>query len=446
MLVLDLNDVEIVLSRDGETVYREPGVAFVDKDGAVFGHEALSRSRLHPRQSHNEFWQRLNGDPVSPPGKGVATQADLVYLQLLAMRDALDLGPPGADRPTLVVAAPGTVTSEQFAVLLGIADEAGFEVRTIVDAAVAATCLLPLSGSCRLLDLSLHRGLVTHLDVDPEHGTVRRTSVDEIPAIGLASLIEGWVDVVADRFVDGTRFDPLRIAETEQRVFDQVAAGVESGDAELSIEVVHDEVARRVTVARHALGEKSRQRYELLARSIGDPATLVIAHRMRRLPGLAGFLQDAGHELLPLAPDAVLNGIAESPEHIQSEATPEDDRAGARLVTSLPSRGAESRGRISREPPTHLLCGPVAIPLADTTFARDHPGCKGSPGFRILRADRSFSVAPTDGADVVLNGSHIDFEHPAEAGDRIVAGGQEFQLISVLRGTHAGRSGQQADG
>ena len=426
MIVLDINDVETTLYRDGEIVYREPGFAFVDNDGAVFGREALSRSRLHPRQSHNEFWQRLNGDPVSPPGQGVANQADLVYLQLLAMREALGLGPTDADRPALVVAAPSTVTSEQFAVLLGIAGEAGFEVRTIVDAAVAAACLLPLSGSCRLLDLSLHRGHVTHLDVDPGQATVRRTSVDEIPAIGLASLIEGWVDVVADRFVDGTRFDPLRIAETEQRVFEQVVAGIEAGDAELTIEVVHDEVARRVTVARHALGEKSRQRYELLARSIGDPGTLVMSHRMRRLPGLAGFLQDAGHELLPLAPDAVVAGIAENPDHIQ----PDGARAGARLVTSLPSR-SESQGAMLREPPTHLLCAAVAIPLAEDTNARDHPGCKGSPGFRVLRADRSFSVAPADGADVALNGSHIDFEHPAEAGDRIVAGGQEFQLISV---------------
>ncbi len=431
MLVLDINDVETTLLRDGDIVYREPGVAFVDKDGAMFGREALSRSRLHPRQSHNEFWQRLNGDPVAPPGRGAANQADLVYLQLLAMREALGLGPPDADRPALVVAAPGTVTAEQFAVLLGIAAEAGFEVHTIVDAAVAAACLLPLSGSCRLLDLSLHRGLVTHLDIDPGQGTVRRTSVDEIPAIGLASLIEGWVDVVADRFVDGTRFDPLRIAETEQRVFDQVVAGIEVGDAELVIEVVHDEVARRVTVARHALGEKSRQRYELLARSIGDPGTLVMSHRMRRLPGLAGFLQDAGHELLPLAPDAVVAGIAESADQVQPDGASESGRTGARLVTSLPSRSAESQGATSREPPTHLLCAAVAIPLGETTNARDHPGCKGTPGFRVLRANRGFSVAPAEGADVALNGSHIDYEHPAEAGDRIVAGGQEFQLISV---------------
>ena len=133
----------------------------------------------------------------------------------------------------------------------------------------------------------------------------------------------------------------------------------------------------------------------------------------------------------PLAPDAVVSGIAENPEHVQSDGTPEDGRVGARLVTSLPSRSAESHARTSREPPTHLLCGAVAIPLADTTYARDHPGCKGSPGFRVLRVDRGFSVAPTDGADVALNGSHIDFEHPAEAGDRIVAGNQEFQLISV---------------
>jgi len=109
MLVLDINDVEITVSRDGAVLYREPGVALADRDGATFGFAALAKSRTRPRQSHNEFWQRLNGDPVKPQGRGVANQADLVYLHLQAIRAAAGID---QDEPA-VVAAPSLVSAPQ---------------------------------------------------------------------------------------------------------------------------------------------------------------------------------------------------------------------------------------------------------------------------------------------------------------------------------------------
>ncbi len=440
MLVLEINDAEIVLGRDGEVLYRQPGVAVVDPDGAVFGHQALARSRLHPQQTHNAFWQRLNADPVTPAGPGVANQADLVYLQLGSIRAAAGLDLPGNDRTAVVVAAPATLAPEQLAVLLGIAHEAGFDVVAIVDSAVAAACLQPLAGRCRVVDVSLHRSLVTQLDIDDaEEAMLCRTAVDEIPAAGYAVLVEGWVDVVADRFVDGTRFDPLRIAETEQQVYDQVVAGIQAGGPELTIEIVHGDVTRRVSVSRHALAEKSRQRYDLLARSIGDPTTLAISHRVQRLPGLASFLQELGHDLRPLSTTAVATGIAEHAARFEPPTGEARGRkAGARLVTALPARREGASGAIRRRPPTHLLCGTLAVSLGDDTSAREHPGCMGgSPGFRILRREGGFAVAPSPGAAVSLNGSPIDFEHPAESGDAIVSGGNQFNLITVVDPTGA---------
>jgi len=433
VFVLEINDAEIALTRDGEPLYREPGVALVNAERVVFGREALASSRLHPQQSHNEFWQRLNADPVTPAARGAANQADLVYLQLRDIRASIDSEGGSKSRTSVVVAVPATITPGQLAVLLGIAAEAGFEVRTLVDAAVAAACLQPLQGPCLALDVSLHRSVVTHLEIDDEESVVRRGSVDEIPAAGFAALVEGWVDVVADRFVDGTRFDPLRIAETEQQVFDQVIAGIQAGDAEMSIEVVHDEVARRVTVSRTTLAQKSQQRYELLARSIGEPATLAASHRIRRLPGLVAFLQDAGHKLVALPDAAAALGIAKHAALIEpGEGSGGVPGSGARLITSLPT-GAADIAATKRRSPTHLLCGNLALPLDADTNARDHPGWSGGGGaFRVRRGSEGFSVVPNADAAVALNGTPIDFEHPAHAGDSVVSGGNEFKLITVL--------------
>lgn len=436
MLVLDINDAEITLTRDGEELYRQPGVANVTPKRTVFGHEALKLSRLHPQQSHNEFWQRLNADPVTPPGRGVANQADLVYLQLQTLRAAT-----GERRPAAVVVAPSAVTTEQFAILLGIAAEAGFDVRAIVDASVAAASTQSWEGSCRVVDVSLQRAIVAQLErVATENGPMlRRTAVDEIPAAGFAGLAEGWIDVVADRFVDGTRFDPLRIADTEQQVFDQLLAGVESGTAEFAIEVTHHDVTRRVSVSRQALAQKSAQRYEWLARALGGVGTLAVSHRVLRLPGFAGFLQDAGHQLLPLASDAVDAALRQHADYIRPDPETPAGSSGARLIASLPA-GSGATGAAPPVPlATHVVCNALAMPLIDEVRASEHPEYRpGAPDFRIKRGANGVSVVAAPDAAVTLNGIPIDFEHPAGTGDTVDCGSLAFQLIAVVDGASDG--------
>ena len=429
MLLLEINDTEIVLRRDAELLYRQPGVAFVEHTQVVFGDDAMQKSRLHPQHSHNEFWHRLNADPVTPRGRGVGNQADLVYRQLQEIRRAVS-----DERPALVVAAPAAVTNEQLAVLLGIVAEAGFDVQAIVDASVAAACRQSWDGPCRFVDVSLHRAMVTQLEFggDGDGAVLRRSAVDEVPAAGFATLLEGWIDVVADRFVDGTRFDPLRIAETEQQVFDQLVAGIGTGTAELTIEVSHDEVSRRISVSRHALAEKSRQRYELLARAIGAAASLALSHRILRLPGLASFLQDIGHTLVPLPDDAVAWTVA---QHV-SRIVPEPGstaHTGARLIASLPVSSSGSSTPPSERIPTHVVCNALAVPIGRDFIANDHPGCRAaSPDFRVSRGEGGFRLVPGSEAEIALNNSPIDFEHPVAVGDSIDGGGATFQLIAII--------------
>ena len=426
MLVLETNDVEITLTRDGETLYGEPGVAYVDNEGAAFGRQALARSRLHPRQSHNQFWQRLNADPVAPPGRGVANQADLVYRHLAAIRDAAGLG----EQNDLVVAAPPGANAAQLGVLLGIAAEAGFRVAAIVDASVAAASRLAASGAVSVLDIAWHRALVARLETKPAaDGSMRmqRTALDEVPAAGFAGLLEGWVDAVADRFVEGTRFDPLRIAETEQQVFDQVLAGIASNDAEYAIDVQHEGVSRHVNVGNRVFAAKSEQRYRLLANAIGASTTLAITDRARRLPGLAAFLQQT-HEVVPLPANAVAAAIAQHAELVAKPAS----GSGVNFIAALPA-GVEAPEESRSAPPTHLLCGATAIALGQETRASDHPAhSTRAPMFRIKRHQHGVAIAPDEDAEVVLNGVRIDFQQNVQAGDRVLCDGVEFLLIAAV--------------
>lgn len=427
VLVLDINDSEIALARDGEVVYRQPGVALVEGRRVLFGDAALARSRLHPRQAHSEFWQRLNADPVVPGGRGVANQADLVYLQLREMLAALG----ERSRPEAVAAIPPTASNAQLSLLLGIAGEAGLHLSAFVDAAVAAASARPLDGACRLVDLALHRATVAAVDVRQDDGGrfhVRRVAADEVPAVGLASLMEGWIDAVADRFVESTRFDPLRVAATEQQVFDQVRDGVARQRSELTIQVRHGSAAHQVQIPWRAFAEKAEQRYRLLARGIGAPGPVLLTHRAQRPPGLVAFLEAAGYRVTRLPEDAALAGVRRRAEQFAAASD------GARLVAALPAESAPTAPAANHRSPTHLLCDGVAMPLAQDMPAAAHPAAGGANGFLIRRNGERLAVVPTGTAEVRLNDERMEFEQDAGAGDVIRCEGLEFRLIAVLDG------------
>lgn len=432
-MVLEANDAGIALARGGEVLCRQPGVALVDGREVLFGDDALAKARLRPRQAHNEFWQRLNADPVTPPGRGVANQADLVYLHLVAIKETLNL--PADSAVDVVVAAPSTASAAQLSLLLGIAGEAGFKVRAFVDAAVAAASTLDLPAACRLVDVSLHRATVTALALEKDEDgapRIRRGAVDEVPAAGLAPLMEGWIDAVADRFVETTRFDPLRVAATEQQVFDQVRAQVDQAADEFAIAVQHDGHARQITVPRRAFAEKAAQRYGVLAKAIGAPGVVLLAHRASQPPGLAAHLEAAGHRLLPVHEDAVANALAAHAERLVST------DGGVRFVTSLPARATAAETPVAARPrlPTHLLCEGMALRIGEQLGAGEHPAASAANGFRLERRGEGCSVVPTT-ADVRLNGQPVAFERAVAVGDVVHCQGVDFQLIAVVDSGHA---------
>ena len=431
MIVIEVADAAITLWRDGEVVYREPGVALVDGREVLFGHRALAQSRLRPRQTHNEFWQRLNMDPVTPAGRAVAHQADLVHLHLRELRAALD---DSGETAEAMAAVPPTASAEQLSLLLGIGVEAGWRITTFVDSAVAAASAAVLAAPCRVVDLGLHQATVSTLtmaDAPDGAAMLQRGPATDAPASGLVAMTEGWIDAVADRFVDSTRFDPLRVAATEQQVFDQLGAGIEREVAEFAIEVRHGDTAHRVTIARQALAQKAEQRYRLLAAAAGESTTLALTPRASRPPGLAAYLEAAGHRLTRLPEDALPQAIARHADQL----APTD--GGARLVTALPAGAAA--GTSAPPPPapvTHLLRGAIALPLADDTAAGDHPLAGAGDGFRVARRGAGVAIVPTR-ADVRVNGERVEFERAAGAGDVIRCGDVEFRLIAVWDGARA---------
>ena len=416
MWVLELNDAEIALSRDGGVHYRAPGVTLLERQ-PVFGDAALAAARLRPRQFQSQYFARMNAEPVVSGVSGIANQADLAYQHLLHIKAAANIG----DEDELFVSVPSTSTPEQLGLLLGIAQEAKLNVRAVIDSAVAAASSARLPERCKLIDVLLHGALAVDLAVAEN---ARRDGVQEVPEVGLLQLLEGWVDTVADRFVGETRLDPLRVAETEQQVFDQVCAQVLKEDAvELSVGVEHRGSERRIRLPATALADKSAQRYDLLAQRVGNTTALALTHRAARLPGLADRLRTSGHRLILLEPDAVRDGIWECADILRG-----DDEVA--FISSLP---ANSEAAPPEEiPPTHILCDAMAVPLGDDFHASRHPRANALGNeFRIVRRTSGHYVVPGAEAEVLLNEHALVADTRISLGDSIRCRQQEFTVIHL---------------
>ncbi|MCZ6710278.1 MAG: hypothetical protein O7B25_07945, partial [Gammaproteobacteria bacterium] len=303
--VLEVNDSGLALYREEELEYHAPAVAVVRQDKILFGEPALRLSRIHPRETNQQYFSRLNADPLAHPVARASNHADLVYLHLQELRGIVQRDP--AD---VVLAVPGILSSDQLAVLLGIAQECGLKIGGFVDAAVVAATTSALPASVYHIDTHLQRACITHLQINSE---VHRESAEEVAECGLAHLLDGWVNVIADRFVRDTRFDPLHAAETEQQLYDQVFDWVTSDDvpnAEMGIDVNYRDQVRRVELPRALLRLVFEQRFGKLRDGLPDDAHVVLSARSARLPGLKQFLDHQGHEFAVLGVNALAQGCA----------------------------------------------------------------------------------------------------------------------------------------
>ncbi len=401
--VLELNDVELPLYRDDELIHRSPAIAIVRDQGMVFGEQALRLSRLHPQQTNQQYFSRLNADPLPNPVAKADNHADLVYLHLCELKPLID--------GELILAVPGLWSADQLGVLLGIMQEAGIVVGGFVDSAVVVATTTKLPIEAYYLDIHLQRACITALTASDE---VSRRTTEEVTTCGFASLLDGWVNVITGRFVQDTRFDPLHSAATEQQLYDQVYDWVngETGN-EIGVEIIHEDHIRRVEVPRALLAEKAQQRFKYLRDVLPDGAHVLLSSRSAKLPGLQSGLTDAGYTTSVAAVDALANGCAKHIELIRSPV------AELKLVTRLPHSLGESTVIEPEElAPTHMLVGNSAVPIVGNDSPLDFQHKK-----------QQVWLPAREG--VLVNGQSVTHEILLNVGDEIAHGELSYRLIIV---------------
>lgn len=435
-LVIELNDSEIRVARETEIILRTPGYAVLQPDALILGEHAERAAHLNPRQTHSRYWSNLNQDALAVRSSQARHNADLAWRQLLAIHEQ-------TGRPDEVIfTVPGSYSREQLSLLLGIVQSCPFTAVGLVDSAVAGAAAVAGPGNYAHVDMHLHHTVITRLDVGD---TVTRTGVHIIEDCGITDIHDTCAGLIADLFIQQSRFDPQHHAETEQSLYDQIPHYLRTllEDEEVQPEIRHGNTRHQARLFREPLLRALQAQYEKIISALPADTTRLISDRLASLPGFMQELNNAH----PLQADAVFLGCRMHDAVIRSSGP------ALQFVTSLPvtrTPSLQSSPQTIPAPPrredgdkgftaTHILISHRAHALGATPLyvAADEGVVRAADPRRhcsISLNDKGATVRQEGELAVYVNGRRIDGSAPVSAGDTLGFAGSDtvYRFIHVV--------------
>ena len=375
LLAAHLNDAGLLIT-DGERILcREPGYALLKDDGLVTGREAWASASLEPRRTQNHYWDDLRTAPLADARFRHLTTADLVSRQLETLWQRV--AKPG-DR--LALAVPGYMNTENLGLLLGIAADLDIPVVAMVDAAVAATRRQYTNAVPVHVDLSLHTAMLTRLFQEGQAQYERSAVVDEA---GMLDLYGIWLRMIAESFVQQSRFDPLHTAETEQMLQDRMLDWLASASSResLPMEIEYRGIAHQAEISSLDFVTAATPVYQNIVSNLralyraGETPALQLSDRAARMPGLADTLKArVGGAVFLLEPGATARGLVR--RCVESR-----PGSAVTLARHLPWDQApvtvDVGGSEAAAQPTHVLLGNNAVSVGGAALCIGNADIRG---------------------------------------------------------------------
>lgn len=427
MALLDCRDARISLWQP-DRVLESPGFVLLEGGEYRFGNDAKEQLRVRPRDSNHRFWWQLSTQPLKPALGAARHTADLVHSHLRHIHQSA--GAPSE----IALAVPDSMPKEQLSLLLGVAQACDFKVTGLVSRSVLlASTSAALQSRDRLwhLEAQLNQTVLNELVLQGDRIELARST--PLPACGLLALQERCVGAIASAFVQQTRYDPRRSANSEQTLYNNLPAILaevaERGEASVDIE------GHRCRITASALASASERLLAGLAQARGAlDLPLLLDPELQAFPGVATLPGN----VIPLCDDAIWT--AWGAQHAIVELNEDEVHLVHRLPPNLPSGGgaptkespasapaAELERKADTAPTedqaTHVLLGTRAwalrggeVPLGGGFSLREHRGQWALQG---------------DGA--LVNGLPSSPAQPLQLGDTLSLGtAGHGRLIEVL--------------
>lgn len=441
LLAAHLNDAGIVVVDGDKILYREPGFALLEDDHLVTGNAAYASAKLQPRRIHHRFWSDLRTDPLPDRRFHHLSAADLVSNQLEQMWKNV-----AGDGDSLALAVPPYMSSENLGLLLGITAELQIPVVAMCDAAVCATRRHYEHATPVHIDLSLHSSMLTRL---MQEGQVQFERTAIIEDSGMLLLQDTWIKIIAEAFVQQSRFDPLHTAETEQLLQDRLPDWLAAASSAMTVplEIEYRGVSHQAEIESLELVAAAAPVYQNIVSKLRtfyraeELPAIQMSDRAARMPGLADTLKTrVGGEVFLLEPGATARGLA---KRCQASASGGSVTLARHLSWDQAPVSVEVKSTgVNGGQPTHLLFGHTAFRLGDRPLVLGTQAADGErwldlqqemPGVSrrhcIVGAENGqFVVSDHSRYGTFLNGHRIDGSAVLQTGDLIRIGTPGFEL------------------
>ncbi len=412
-------------------------MAVIRQDRIELGEAALKSAHIDPRNTFSRFWSNLNQDNFKHPTKLARHNADLAFAHLLSIHEL------AGKADEMVFAVPGSFTTEQLSLLLGLGEASPFSITGLVDSAVAATAATAGAGTYHHLDVHLHHTVMTTLEVSE---SVNRTAVKVINDVGLTIIHNKCADVIADLFIQQSRFDPLHHAETEQALYDRLPHCLQSlqEETEALFEIQYGNTRYQARISRELLVDVLRPLYDKISVALDPSRTCLVNKRLADLPAFTAHLAAVEVSVEVLDERAVFAGCM---SYILAD-KPADEgvyfvtqlKATAEPVVNPASKASQQFEKKPDSGATHVLGNAQAHPINQTPLylsaggtvaaARERDSCCSV----TLKGPVATLDLESRSAVVFINGQAVAGSTGLYPGDVISFTGAttEFTLIRVL--------------
>lgn len=424
--IIELNDAAIQLGINGEHVHTSVGYAVLHDKQLLVGTEAQQNAKLLPRWTNNRFWNQLSTDGISNATPAIRHHADLALAHLDAIKTQMN-----AD--AVVIGVPAFFEKSQLGLLLGLCKEAGIPVTSLVDLSILSVANQSSHPNALFLDVGLHRVTLTSLRTD---GAIRQTGFQTLLETGLATFWDRWASLIAEQFIQSSRFDPMHEAASEQMLFNQLPGFIAaSGDQRnLSFELDLGHVKHATALSRDQLLAATSGAYPAIVQGIrqqigNEPTSLFVSSRFAGFPELAASLA-----LIPNIDITYLEShqlIRDAHELWKKLGTTADNVPHITTLALSPSRPVASAGS---ERASHLLVGHRAYSLRRSrqiSAIEDGKLIEGDTPVCVISLDREGVQLKIFQSGVSVNQvAQESGIHNLGPGDTIEINGQTMQVIA----------------
>ncbi|MFT6092602.1 MAG: hypothetical protein ACJA2Q_000491 [Pseudohongiellaceae bacterium] len=360
--IIEFNDGAIKVGDHSGIVASSPGFALVVGNELVLGERAEKQARLQPTKSYNKYWYDLSMEPLNH-GNHLRHTADIAFAHLLHLAEI------GEIESDVVLAVPGSFSSQQLAILLGLAKHSPINPIGVIDSGLAAGVAASASAPSLIIDFQLHQIVVTKLA--SSNGLLTSESVVQIPGVGSQNFINLMMQQATDSFIQQCRFNPQHNAEYEQLLYNQMPLWLSQYDdsqTNLVLELKTRDALHVAKMPKEGLIASLQGHYKKINQEL-EPlleagySSLILNKDLASLPGYMASLPDF-KSVKVLQDDAIIEACL---GHAEKIVTDSDEihlvRSLAVAVGAKVASAADKAEFDTTEVPTHLVFQNRAVAL-----------------------------------------------------------------------------------